>query len=142
MDHAIPAQDATHVSARMPTIRVCVCDGCAAAGWAPARTWLGQLPAGAERIHLPCARAFEPPEVLTLLLAQPSGLLLVGCRDGGPPDYEVDDRLRVMRFLLRQMGLAPERVSAEWLATTDAERVARGVERLQLALGLAPNRRP
>jgi len=103
-------------------------------GTGPARFRLGPLPAGATLVRTPCPRAFEPKRILELLLEGVEGVLIVGCAEGSGivSDYEVEERLKVLRCLLRQVGLADVRIASEWMPRWGD--VARRVEDLRAAL--------
>ena len=126
-------------------IAVCACDGCPEMGTGPARFRLGPLPAGATLVRLPCPRAFEPKRILELLLEGAEGVLIVGCAEGSGivSDYEVEERLKVLRCLLRQVGLADVRIASEWMPRWRWGDVARSVEDLRAALaGVSGLQRP
>ena len=121
-----------------PRIVVCACDGCPEVGKMPARARLGPLPDNIELVRLPCPRSFEPVRILELLLAGAAGVLIVGCAEGGEwgkaSDFEVEDRLKVMRRLVRQSGLCPDRVAVDWPGRDEWGRAAEAVAGLGAAL--------
>ncbi len=117
---------------------VFACAGCPPVG----PLWPGPLPAGTVLRRLTCTRAFEPAHVLGQLLGGAAGALIVGCAEGpgwgAPSDYEVEERLRVLRRLLGQAGLAPNRAAAEWIALGEWRRVGQAIERLRCELDGTP----
>lgn len=93
--------------------------------------------AGTSRLHYPpnaisirvnCSGRVEPQWVVEALKAGADGVLIGGCHPGDchyvAGNYKTRRRVYLLRRVLAELGIAPERVRLEWISATEGARFA------------------
>ncbi len=78
-------------------------------------------------IRLMCSGRLDPQFVLTALRQGADGVLIGGCHPGDchyqEGNYKCLRRYELLRRMLQQMGIEPERVRLEWISASEGDRV-------------------
>jgi F420-non-reducing hydrogenase iron-sulfur subunit len=78
-------------------------------------------------IRLMCSGRVDPQFVLAALRKGADGALIGGCHPGDchyvEGNYKMLRRFRMMRRLLADMGIEPERVRLEWISAAEGDKV-------------------
>jgi F420-non-reducing hydrogenase small subunit len=78
-------------------------------------------------VRLMCSGRLDPEFVLTALRQGADGVLIGGCRPGDchyqGGNYKCLRRFLLIRRLVGQMGIEPQRVRLEWIAASEGDRV-------------------
>jgi len=78
-------------------------------------------------IRLMCSGRVDPQFILDALAKGADGVLIGGCHPGdchyAEGNYKTLRRLRMLRRLLAQLGIEPERVRLEWIAASEGDKL-------------------
>lgn len=78
-------------------------------------------------IRIMCSGRLDPQFVLDAFRQGADGVLIGGCHPGDchyqEGNYKALRRFRLLRRLLRQMGIEEERVRLEWISASEGDRV-------------------
>jgi len=78
-------------------------------------------------IRLMCSGRVDPQFVLDALAKGADGVLIGGCHPGdchyAEGNYKTLRRIRMLRRLLAQLGIEPERVRLEWIAASEGDKL-------------------
>jgi len=78
-------------------------------------------------IRIMCSGRLDPQFVLDAFRQGADGVLIGGCHPGDchyqEGNYKALRRFRLLRRLLRQMGIEQERVRLEWISASEGDRV-------------------
>lgn len=96
-------------------------------------------------IRVLCSARIDPSFVLKALTAGADGVLLCGCHPGdchyAEGNYKALRRFTLLRRLLSDLGIEPERVRLEWVSASEGQRFADIVNDMTERLRpLGPNR--
>ena len=105
-------------------------------------------PAGAERamasqlkdnfsprfIKTSCTGRIEPAFVFDAFAKGADGVMIAGCRPGDchfvTGNYKAGRNVLLLKRVLSQLGIEPERLKAEWLATSEAPKFLSSLDEL------------
>jgi len=80
-------------------------------------------------IRVMCSARVEPAFILKAFQAGADGVLVLGCHPGDchyqEGNYKTLRRIPLLKKLLSQMGIEPERVRLDWVSASEGERFAR-----------------
>jgi F420-non-reducing hydrogenase iron-sulfur subunit len=78
-------------------------------------------------IRLMCSGRVDPQFVVDALARGADGVLIGGCHPGDchyvEGNYKMLRRFQLLRRMLRDLGVAPERIRLEWISAAEGERV-------------------
>lgn len=90
-------------------------------------------------IRVMCSGRVEPELILKALSLGADGVLIVGCHLGGchsvDGNVKAARRVALLRPLLAQLGVAPERVDVVWTGASEGARLAEEVDRFVERIG-------
>jgi F420-non-reducing hydrogenase iron-sulfur subunit len=79
-------------------------------------------------IRVNCSGRVEPQWVVEALVAGADGVLIGGCHPGDchyvAGNYKTRRRVHLLRKVLTEMGIEPQRVRLEWVSATEGARFA------------------
>ncbi len=111
-----------------PRIVAFLCRWCASAGADLAGTSRLHYPPNAIPIRVNCSGRVEPQWVVEALRAGADGVLIGGCHPGDchylAGNYKTRRRVYLLRKVLAELGIEPERVRLEWVSATEGARFA------------------
>ncbi len=85
-------------------------------------------------IRLMCSGRVDPQFILEALAKGADGVLIGGCHPGDchyvEGNYKMLRRFELLKRMLKDMGIAPERVRLEWISAAEGEKVKRVVNEL------------
>jgi len=95
-----------------------------------------------------CSARVDPEFILRAFQKGADGVLVAGCHPGDchyiEGNYRTRRRIALLKFLLKQFGLNPDRLGLEWISAAEAEKFAttvnRFIEKIE-KLGPSPLRR-
>jgi len=86
-----------------------------------------KYPANARVIRVMCSGRIDPQFILDALSRGADGVLVGGCHPNdchyGEGNYKMLRRHRLLRRMLADMGIPPERVRLEWISAAEGEKV-------------------
>jgi len=110
-----------------PRIVCFFCRWCTYAGADLAGTSRKQYPPNGVVVRVNCSGRVDPQHILWAFREGADGVLIGGChphdchyQDG---NYKTMRRVALMRPLLEQMGIAPERLKLEWISAAEGEKL-------------------
>jgi F420-non-reducing hydrogenase iron-sulfur subunit len=78
-------------------------------------------------LRLMCSGRVDPQFVLAAFRAGADGVLIGGCHPGDchyqEGNYKARRRFELLRLLLKDLGIEPERLRLEWISAAEGERV-------------------
>ena len=127
-----------------PKIIAFLCNWCTYAGADLAGTSRLQYPANIRIIRMMCSGSLDPTYVVKALLEGADGVLIGGCHPGDchylSGNYKARRRVAVLKSVLKDAGLDPQRVWLRWVSASEggyfAETVREMVEHIRK---LGPN---
>ena len=107
-----------------------LCNWCSYAGADLAGTSRMQYSPNLRIIRVMCSGRVDPTFILTALKNGADGVLIAGCHPPGDCHYLTGNlkarrRFYMLRKLLIQLGVEPERVRLEWISASEGEKFAR-----------------
>ena len=112
-----------------PKIVAFLCRWCAGAGADLAGTSRLSYPPNAVPIRVNCSGRVEPAWVVEAFRSGADGVLIGGCHPGDchyvVGNYKTRRRIYLLRKVLAEVGVEPERVRLEWVSATEGARFAR-----------------
>ncbi|MFH1139755.1 MAG: hydrogenase iron-sulfur subunit [Pseudomonadota bacterium] len=118
-----------------PVIIAFVCNWCTYTAADLAGTSRLTYPMNLRLIRVMCTGMIDPKYVLKALLEGADGVLVSGCRPGDchyiNGNFKARRRFKLLKEILVQFGLEPERLKLTWIGASD------GVEFAHVAAGLA-----
>lgn len=125
-----------------PVIIGFTCNWCSYRAADLAGTARVKYPPNVRLIRLMCSGRLDPTFVLKALASGADGVLITGCHPGEchyiEQNYKALRRFLLLRRMLKQMGIEPERVQLVWASAAEgvklAEEITRMVEEIR-ALG-------
>lgn len=111
-----------------PRIIGFMCNWCAYAAADLAGTSRLQYPTNLDIIRVMCSGRVDPSFVLKAFQLGADGVLVCGCHPGechySEGNYKAARRIPMLRDLLKQFGIEPERLRLEWASASEGERLA------------------
>ncbi len=115
-----------------PLIVAFLCNWCSYAGADLAGMSRMEYPANIRVIRVMCSSRVDPAHVLYALKRGADGVLVSGCHPGDchyiNGNHRAKRRIILLKELLRQMGVEPERVKIDWVSASEGERFTRIVK--------------
>ncbi|MFH1531040.1 MAG: hydrogenase iron-sulfur subunit [Pseudomonadota bacterium] len=116
-----------------PEIAAFLCTWCSYTGADQAGSSRIQYSPNVTIIRVMCSGRIEPSFVLKALREGADGVLICGCHPGDchyqEGNYRARGRYHMLKSMLSQFGIAPERVLLEWVSASEAERFAKLADR-------------
>jgi F420-non-reducing hydrogenase iron-sulfur subunit len=85
-------------------------------------------------IRLMCSGRVDPQFILDALVKGADGVLIGGCHPGDchyvEGNYKMLRRFELLKRVLKDMGIEPERVRLEWISAAEGEKVKRVVNEM------------
>jgi len=111
-----------------PTIIGFLCNWCSYAGADLAGTSRIKYPANIKSIRVMCSGRVEPDFILDALKKGADGVLVAGCHPGDchyqSGNYKTNRRIKLLKRLLEDMGVEPERVRFEYISASEGQKFA------------------
>ncbi len=121
-----------------PRIVAFLCNWCAYTGADLAGTSRMQYPANVRVIRMMCSGGVDPIYVIKSLLEGADGVLIGGCHPGDchyqSGNLKARRRVAILRSILEQLGLDPDRVWLRWISASEGKRFAETIEEMVQAL--------
>lgn len=115
-----------------PNIIGFLCNWCSYAGADLAGTSRVQYPPNIKIIKVMCSGRVNPMFVINALQQGADGVLISGCHPGDchyqSGNYLARRRMGIMRSLLEQMGIEPDRVKMTWVSAAEGRKFAQVIE--------------
>ncbi len=115
-----------------PKIVGFLCNWCSYAGADLAGVSRFQYPPNLRVIRVMCSGRVHPSYVLEAFREGADGVLVAGCHT--PTDchyisgnFKAERRIAVLRYLMAQLGLEPERLRLEWISAAEGDKFARTI---------------
>jgi F420-non-reducing hydrogenase iron-sulfur subunit len=128
-----------------PKIIGFLCNWCAYAGADLAGVSRIQYPSNIRIIRVMCSGRVDPAFVLEAFKDGADGVLVAGCHLPSDCHYvsgnfKAQRRVALLRRLLKQMGIEPERLRLEWISASEGDKFAKVVtEMVEEIKKLGPN---
>ena len=117
-----------------PKIIAFLCNWCSYAGADLAGTSRIQYPTNIRIIRLMCTGALDPTYALKVLLEGADGVLIGGCHPGDchylSGNYKARRRIAILKTLLENLGLEPNRVWLSWISASEGAYFAETVKEM------------
>lgn len=114
-----------------PKIVGLTCNWCTYAGADLAGTSRKKYPPNIRLIRLMCSGRIDPMFVLKALLNGADGVFIGGCHPGEchyiDGNYKALRRIELLRKMIEQFGIEPERLRLEWCSAAEGAKFAREV---------------
>jgi len=114
-----------------PRIVAFLCRWCSYAGADLAGTSRLKYPPNIIPIRVPCSGRVDPQWVLEAFERGADGVFIGGCHPGDchyvSGNYKTRRRVVLLKKLLPQLGIEPERLRLEWISATEGQRFAQVV---------------
>jgi F420-non-reducing hydrogenase iron-sulfur subunit len=111
-----------------PSIMGFLCNWCAYAGADLAGTSRMKYPPNIKSIRLMCSGRVDPVFVLESLKEGADGVLVAGCHPGDchyqSGNYKTNRRIVLLKKLLEQLGIDPNRVRFEYVSASEGQKFA------------------
>ncbi|MEF8879833.1 MAG: hydrogenase iron-sulfur subunit [Candidatus Thermoplasmatota archaeon] len=111
-----------------PNIIGFLCNWCSYAGADLAGTSRIKYPSNIKSIRVMCSGRVEPVFVLEALKKGADGVLIAGCHPGDchyqSGNYKTNRRIKLLKKLLGDMGIEPERVRFEHISASEGQKFA------------------
>src|SRR5512142_3020033 len=117
-----------------PTIVALMCYWCAYVAADSAGVGRMAQPASLRIVRLQCSGMADPAYVFKAFEAGADGVLIAGCHPGDchytAGNLKAQRRFPLLRALLEQFGVEPERVRLEWIAASEPQKLVRVVNEM------------
>jgi F420-non-reducing hydrogenase iron-sulfur subunit len=111
-----------------PYVLGLVCNWCTYAGADMAGTSRIQYPPNLRIVRVMCTSRLDPTFVIRGLELGADGVLVSGCHPGDchyvNGNYKTERRVHLLRKLIQQAGLEPERIRLEWISASEGSKLA------------------
>ena len=115
-------------SAFQPKIVGFLCNWCSYAGADLAGVSRIQSPPSLRIVRVMCSGRIDPVFILEAFRSGADGVLVAGCHPGDchylSGNYKAERRVLILKRLLEQLGLEPERLRLEWVSAAEGDRFA------------------
>jgi len=114
-----------------PNVLVFTCNWCSYAGADLAGVSRLQMPTSFRVIRTMCSGRVDPEHILYAFSKGADGVLVAGCHPqdchyiGG--NYRTRKRIALLRMMLQQYGLDPERLRLEWISASEGDKFQRTI---------------
>jgi len=128
-----------------PKIIGFLCNWCAYAGADLAGVSRIQYPPNVRIIRVMCSGRIEPSFILEAFKRGADGVLVAGCHLPSDCHYlagnfKAQRRVLMLKRLLKQLGIEPERLRLEWVSAAEGDRFARVIKEMTKEIkGLGPS---
>jgi len=128
-----------------PKIIGFLCNWCAYAGADLAGVSRIQYPPNVRIIRVMCSGRVEPSFILEAFKRGADGVLVAGCHLPSDCHYlagnfKAQRRVLMLKGLLKQLGIEPERLRLEWVSAAEGDRFARVIKDMTKEIkGLGPS---
>jgi len=128
-----------------PKIIGFLCNWCAYAGADLAGVSRIQYPPNIRIIRVMCSGRIEPSFILEAFKQGADGVLVAGCHLPSDCHYlagnfKAQRRVLMLKELLKQLGIEPERLRLEWVSAAEGDRFARVIKEMTKEIkGLGPS---
>ncbi|RLG88474.1 MAG: methyl-viologen-reducing hydrogenase subunit delta [Thermoprotei archaeon] len=111
-----------------PKIIAFLCRWCASAAADLAGVSRLSYPANIIPIVVPCSGRVDPRAIIEAFLNGADGVLIGGCHTPNDCHYisgnfKAFKRIHILKKLLKQFGIEPERIRLEWISATEATKL-------------------
>lgn len=107
------------------------CNWCSYAGADLAGISRIQYPPNLRMIRVMCSGSIDPIYILDAFKRGADGVFIGGCHPGDchyqSGNYKTRRKISLMKILLSQLGVSPERVRLEWVSAAEGQRFAQVV---------------
>jgi len=111
-----------------PNIIGFLCNWCSYAGADLAGTSRLRYPANIKTIRVMCSGRVDPVFILEAFKNGVDGVLIAGCHPGDchyqSGNYKANRRVKLLKKLLEELGLEPERVRFEYVSASEGQKYA------------------
>jgi len=111
-----------------PNIIGFLCNWCSYAGADLAGTSRMKYPANIKTIRVMCSGRVDPVYILEALKKGADGVLVAGCHPGDchyqSGNYKANRRMKLLKKMLIEVGLEPERVRFEYVSASEGKKYA------------------
>jgi F420-non-reducing hydrogenase iron-sulfur subunit len=111
-----------------PYVLGLVCNWCTYAGADMAGTSRIQYPPNLRLVRVMCTSRLDPTFVIRGLELGADGVLVSGCHPGDchyvNGNYKTERRIHLLKKLVQQAGLEPERIRLEWISASEGSKLA------------------
>jgi F420-non-reducing hydrogenase iron-sulfur subunit len=111
-----------------PNIIGFLCNWCSYAGADLAGTSRMKYPANIKTIRVMCSGRVDPVYILEALKKGADGVLVAGCHPGDchyqSGNYKANRRMKLLKKMLAEFGLEPERVRFEYVSASEGKKYA------------------
>jgi len=111
-----------------PKIVGFLCNWCSYAGADLAGVSRIQYPPTLRIVRLMCSGRVDPIFIIEAFKSGADGVLVAGCHPGDchylAGNYKAERRVALLRRLLDQFGIEPERLKLEWVSASEGDRFA------------------
>ena len=111
-----------------PNIIGFLCNWCSYAGADLAGTSRLKYPANIKTIRVMCSGRVDPVFILEAFKNGVDGVLIAGCHPGDchyqSGNYKANRRVKLLKKLLEELGLEPERVRFEYVSASEGQKYA------------------
>ena len=111
-----------------PRIVGFLCNWCSYTGADLAGTSRTKYPPNLRAIRVMCSARVDPTFILECLAGGADGVLVCGCHPGdchySEGNYKTLRRMALLRRLIEDLGIEPERVRLEWVSASEGGRFA------------------
>ena len=111
-----------------PNIIGFLCNWCSYAGADLAGTSRIKYPPNIKSIRVMCSGRVDPVMVLKALKKGADGVLIAGCHPGDchyqSGNYKTNRKIKLLKKLLKDMGIEPERVRFEYVSASEGQKFA------------------
>lgn len=127
-----------------PNIIGFLCNWCSYAGADLAGTSRMKYPPNVKTIRVMCSGRVDPVYILEALKQGADGVLVAGCHPGDchyqSGNYKTNRRIKLLRKVLTDLGVEPERVRFEYISASEGKKFAEVVtEMTEEIKRLGPN---
>lgn len=111
-----------------PTIIGFLCNWCSYAGADLAGTNRIKYPTNIKSIRVMCSGRVDPVFILEALKKGADGVLVAGCHPGDchyqSGNYKTNRRIKLLKKLLKELGIEEERVRFEYISASEGQKFA------------------
>lgn len=111
-----------------PRIVGFLCNWCSYAGADLAGVSRIQYPPTLRIVRVMCSGRIDPAFILEAFKDGADGVLIAGCHPGDchylSGNYKAQRRFYMLRMVLKQLGVEPQRLRLEWVSASEGERFA------------------
>lgn len=111
-----------------PTIIAFLCNWCSYAASDSAGSRKLEHPAGVRIVRVMCSGRIEPELILKAFAEGADGVAVLGCHPGDchykEGNYKALRRYHVLKQMLSELSIEPERFRLEWVSAAEADRFA------------------